>query len=480
MTDQLFKLDALAQADLVRGGKVTPVELVDAAIARIERLNPKLNAVIIPLFDKARNLAASGEIPNGPFRGVPMLLKDLICQSAGDPYHGGSRLLRDAGWTASEDSFLAARYRAAGFIFVGRTNVPEFGPMPTTEPEVYGPTHNPWDTDRSPGGSSGGSAAAVASGMVSVAHGNDGGGSIRIPSSECGLVGLKPSRGRNSLGPEFGELWGGLVAEHVLTRSVRDTAAILDVTAGPMPGDPYFATPPERPYAAEVGVEPGRLRIGLLTRAPANSLEVHADCVSAARDAAHLLESLGHHIEETHPAALEDAEFGLRFGTVVSTWVNRELNYWGEKLGRPVTAEDVEPLTWALAEMGQPISADQYVQTITWLHGFSRRISSWWENGFDVLLTPTLAEPPPRLGEFAAPPEDPLGGLLRSLPIAAFTSAFNVTGQPAVSLPLYWNDESLPIGTQLIAAPGREDILIQVASQLEAARPWADRWPPVV
>jgi amidase len=350
--------------------------------------------------------------------------------------------------------------------------------MPTTEPEVYGPTHNPWDTNRSPGGSSGGSAAAVASGMVAIAHGNDGGGSIRIPSSACGLVGLKPSRGRNSLGPEFGEIWAGLVAEHVLTRSVRDSAAILDATAGAGVGDPYYAPPPQRPFTAEVGAEPGSLHIGLLTRAPAHSLEVHPDCVAAARDAAQLLESLGHRVEETHPAALDDPEFGLHFGGIVSTWINRELHDWAEKLGRPVTADHVETLTWALAEMGKLISTDQYIQTVTWLHRFTRRVASWWEDGFDLLLTPTLAEPPPPLGAFAPTPENPLNGLLRSIPIAAFTSLFNATGQPAVSLPLYWNGEGLPIGTQLVADYGREDLLFRVASQLEVARPWVDRWPP--
>src|SRR5881409_3063501 len=275
MSDELALLDATAQAELVRQRHVSPRELVDAAIARIERLNPKLNAVIIQRFEKARAEAAAPDLPAGPFRGVPFLLKDLVCHSAGDPYHAGMRLLRELEWVERYDTYLAARFRAAGFVFLGRTNVPELGPAPTTEPVAYGPTRNPWDTSRSPGGSSGGSAAAVAAGLVPVAHANDGGGSIRIPSSECGLVGLKPSRGRTSLGPDVGEGWGGLSVEHVVARSVRDTAAVLDAVAGYLPGDPYTAPPPARPFRDEVGAAPGKLRVGLLVKAPAGQTEVH-------------------------------------------------------------------------------------------------------------------------------------------------------------------------------------------------------------
>src|SRR5215813_12130640 len=304
MADELARLDAMAQAELVRRGEVTPRELVDAAIARVEKLNPTLNAVITPLFDKARAQANSPNLPNGPFRGVPFLLKDLGCHSAGDPYHEGMRFLRQAGWTAENDTYMAAKLRAAGFIFLGKTNTPELGSLPTTEPQAYGPTRNPWDITRSTGGSSGGSAAAVAAGIVPVAHANDGGGSIRIPASECGLVGLKPSRGRVSWGPEYGELWQGLAVEHVVSRSVRDTAALLDVVAGPMPGDPYFAPPPIRPFREEVGAEPGRLRIGMMSRVSGGRTQVHPDCVAATTEAARLLESLGHHVEESYPQAL--------------------------------------------------------------------------------------------------------------------------------------------------------------------------------
>src|SRR5881296_1844455 len=366
MSDDLAWLDATAQADLVRRRQASPVEVVEAAIARIEQTNPELNAVIIPRFENARAEAASGALPDGPFRGVPFLLKDLICYSAGDPHHMGTRFLRDLGFVAPADTYLAEKFRAAGLVFLGKTNTPELGTLPTTEPEAYGPSRNPWDTSRSTGGSSGGSAAAVAAGMVPAAHANDGGGSIRIPASACALVGLKPSRGRISCGPGLGELLGGLATEGVLTRSVRDTAALLDAVAGPMPGDPYFAPPPARPFAAEVGLRPGRLRIGLMTRAPGDAFAVHEDCATAARDAAHLLESLGHTVEEAHPAALDDPEVGQRFTLVVAAWIARDLDYWSERTGRPLGPDDVEPMNWAVAEQGRACSARQYIRAVEW------------------------------------------------------------------------------------------------------------------
>ena len=287
-------LDAIAQADLVRRGDVSPAELVDAAIDRIESVNPDLNAVIHERFDKARGEAA-GDLPDGPFRGVPMVVKDLICHTAGDPFHEGIAGVRRAlGWVEQEDTELARRFKAAGFVIVGKTNTPELGILPTTEPLAAGASRNPWDTSRSTGGSSGGSGAAVAAGMVAVGHANDGGGSIRIPASACGLVGLKPSRGRVSLGSEFGDVMGGLVCELAVTRTVRDTAAVLDAVHGPAAGEPYFAPAPTGPYSDDVGADPGRLRIGLLVTAEAAGVEVHHDCVVAAAEAGRLLESLGH------------------------------------------------------------------------------------------------------------------------------------------------------------------------------------------
>jgi len=479
MSHDLSRLDATAQAELVRKGEASPRELVDAAINRIEKVNPAINAVITPLFEKARADAASRSLPNGPFQGVPFLLKDLGVWSAGDRYCAGMRFLRDLDWREPRDSFLAARYRAAGFVFVGKSNTPEFGSVTSTEPDAFGPSCNPWDPARSTGGSSGGSAAAVASGMVPAAHANDGGGSIRIPASECGLVGLKPTRGRVSLGPAMGEVWAGLVADHVVSRSVRDSAAILDATAGPMMGDPYWAPPPQRPFADEVGAAPGRLRIGLRTRTGNPDIPTHPDCEHAAREAAKLLESLGHHVEETYPEALDDRDSFGPFVALLSSWTARDIDAWQAKTGRAIGPRDVEPHNWAMAEIGRQISAPKYIESVVWLQAHARRIQQWWADGFDLLLTPTLAEPPPPLGEFTSTPENPMAGVVRSGPFAVFTSAFNITGQPAISLPLHWNDAGLPIGVQLVAAYAREDLLLRVAAQLEQARPWASRRPPV-
>jgi amidase len=469
-------MDATAQAELVRSGEVSPGELVDAAIDRIERLNPELNAVITPLFESARAAAGGGAV-DGPFGGVPFLLKDLLCHSAGDPMYEGMAFLRGQGHVEEHDTYLASRFRAAGFVFVGKTNTPELGILPTTEPLAFGPTRNPWATDRSTGGSSGGSAAAVASGMVPAAHANDGGGSIRIPASECGLVGLKPTRARTSLGPEFGDMMGGLVCEHVVTRSVRDTAAILDAVGGPGVGDPYAAPAPRRAYADEVGADPGHLRIGLMTTATTG--EVHPDCVSAATDTARLLESLGHTVEQSHPAPLDDPDFTGNFITLWSVGNAWNLDYWNRKYRREITESDVEPLTWALVKMGRSFSGPQYLSALEWLQSYSRSVQQWWADGYDLLLTPTIAEPPPVLGQFDSPADNPLAGLFRAGALVPFTPQFNVTGQPAISLPLSWNSDGLPIGSQLVGRFGGEDLLIRVAAQLEQVHPWADRRPQV-
>jgi len=473
MTD-VAALDATGQADLVRRGEVSPIELVDGAIARIEKLNGELNAVITPLFEKARE-AAAGPLPDGPFRGVPFLLKDLGAHSAGDPMYEGMAVLRARGWVEEHDSHLAAGFREAGFVFCGKANTPELGILPTTEPAAFGPTRNPWDTARSTGGSSGGSAAAVASGMVPAAHANDGGGSIRIPASECGLVGLKPTRARVSTGPDYGDMFTGLICELAVTRSVRDTAGILDEVAGWRPGDPYEVTPATRPYVEEVGADPGRLRIGLLTEATTG---VHADCVAAAEHAGRLLESLGHSVEFSSPDALAEVEFTTHFITMWSAGNAWSLDYWERKTGAPIGPDDVEPLTWALAETGRSFNAAQYLSAVEWLQAWTRRVASWFAE-YDLLLTPTIAEPPPPLGEFDSPPDNPLQGLFRAAALVPFTPPFNVTGQPGISLPLHWNDDGLPIGVQLVGGFGREDMLLRVASQLEEARPWADRRPPL-
>jgi amidase len=470
-------LDATAQAELVRTGRASALELVDDAIARVEKLDPELNAVIHPRFDKAR-AEARGALPDGPFRGVPLLVKDLLAGIEGDPHHEGMRFLRDAGYRADHTDALAQRYLDAGFVCIGRTNAPELGIVPTTEPEAYGPTRNPWDTRRTTGGSSGGSAAAVASGMVAVAHANDGGGSIRIPASCCGLVGLKPSRGRTSLMPDFSVIDDLLIVELCVSKTVRDTAGVLDVLQGAAAGDTVRAPAPDRSYRQEVGASPGKLRVGLLTHNPLDTGEIHPDCVAAARDAAKLLESLGHRVEETFPPALVDPALVGHFTTLWASTLVYNLRYWERKVGREITEADVEPLTWSLAELGRSITAPDYVDAQHAALELGRRVEEWYASGFDLLLTPTLGEPPVEIGTFSTP-DEPLLGFLRAATFVPYTPLANMTGEPAISLPLSWNADNLPIGIQLMGAYGREDVLLRVAAQLEQARPWADRLPPV-
>ena len=478
MTD-LAALDATAQAELVRSGEASPAELVQAAVDRARAVNDDLNAIIHPRYDDAV-AEAGGELPAGPFAGVPFVLKDLDGTAAGLPYHGGTRFLKDHGYVADADSELTVRFREAGLVVIGRTNTPELGLVTTTEPVAYGAAHNPWDLGRSTGGSSGGSAACVAAGIVPMGHAGDGGGSIRIPASECGLVGLKPSRGRCSVGPELGEAWAGLVARLAVTRSVRDTAALLDAVHGPAVGDPYWAPPPARPYVEELTAAPAPLRIGWTAASFDGSVEVDPQVVDATEATARLLEELGHRVEQASPGAFAAGDTLEYFLPAYSSWVARELDHLGELVGEPVTEDGVEPGTWAIAEAGRATTAAQYLAAVEGLHRLSRAAIAWWEvDGFDVLLTPTLPELPPTLGQFGSTKEDPLAGLFRSSIPAHFTAPFNVTGQPAISVPLHQSTEGLPIGMQLVGAPAREDVLIRVAAQLEQALPWADRRPPV-
>ncbi|RMD84413.1 MAG: amidase, partial [Candidatus Dadabacteria bacterium] len=394
--DELAFLDATAQAELVRKGEVKPVELVEAAIGRIEAVNPQINAVIIPLFERARDRAAAGALGEGPFRGVPFLMKDLDVCTADEPFHCGMRFLKESGFVSDHDAYLAAKFREAGFVWLGKTNTPELGLTVTTEPVAYGPTRNPWNLEHSVGGSSGGSAAAVAAGLVPAAHASDGGGSIRIPASECGVVGLKPSRGRISLGPDYGEYWKGLVISHVVTRSVRDTAAVLDCVAGSMPGDPYTAPPPARPYLEELSSKPARLRIGVAMAMPAGVGQLHPDCVAALKATTRTLEDLGHTVEASYPRALDEfPEATAHFMTLVSSWTAAALDEWGSAVGRTITSEDVEPPTWGLAEMGRAVTAPAYIAACKWLEAYTRRMAAWWADGFDVLVTPTITQPPP-------------------------------------------------------------------------------------
>jgi len=446
-------LDAVGQAELVRRGEVSPAELVDAAIGRIEARNPVLNAVIHERFDAARAEAA-GALPDGAFRGVPFLVKDAVCAMAGEPLHAGMAFLKRHGHVADRDQWLAERYRAAGFVILGRTNLPELALQPATAPLAYGPTRNPHDLERSTGGSSGGSAAAVADRWVAAAHGNDMGGSIRVPASCCGLVGLKPSRGRTTIGPAFGEYWGQMTHEHVLCRSVRDTAAILDATAGPGPGDPYTAPPPRRPWSEEVGADPGHLRVGVLTGSPYTPVD--PVCVAAARQLADALADAGHEVVDDHPTALDDPSVSLAYITMLSVHVASELARVGRLVGEAVTEDDVEPDTWAQAEAGRAVDAVTYWEAIEAMHAWSRQVAGWCAD-HDLLVTPTMASPPPRLGEVDV------------MAMVAFTLPFNVTGQPAISLPVHRTTSGLPVGAQLVGAFGREDVVLAASAQV---LPW--------
>lgn len=473
---QLLALDALAQADLVRRGEVSAQELTLAAIERIEQLNPRLNAVIHPRFEQA--LEASKLPPgSGAFAGVPFLVKDLMCTTAGDPYHCGSRYFQRHQHRASEDSTLAAHYRAAGLIVLGRTNTPEFGSITTTEPLAYGPTRNPYDLARSPGGSSGGSAAAVASGMVAAAHGNDGGGSIRIPAAHCGLVGMKPGRGRISHGPTRGELWLGAASEHVLTRSVRDSAALLDISAGHVTGDPYRSDAPTRSYLNSASEDPLPLRIGVMQTTPGARLPLAPDCLAAVTQAATLLSSLGHRVALGYPAALDEEDEARHFMRVVSAWIAHDIDEAALHFGAPPRDDELEPHTAIIYRKGKALSASDYLRAQVWWHAYARRVQRWWTQGYDILLTPTTTQPPPLVGEFAPTADDPMAPMRGTVPYIAYTVPFNLTGQPAISLPLYQTADGLPIGVQLVAALGREDQLYALAGQLERAAPWAARRP---
>jgi len=472
--DELAWLDATAQADLVRRKEVKPSELVEAAIARIERFNPQLNAVILPLYEQARAAAQSENLPDGPLRGVPYLVKDLVASYGGARQTSGCTFLRD--FVAPHDSELVRRLKRSGLIIVGKTNTPEFGILPTTEPHLFGAAHNPWNLNRTTGGSSGGSAAAVAAGLVPVAHANDGGGSIRIPASCCGLFGLKPTRARVPLGPDVGDIMGGLVAEHAVTRSVRDSAALLDAVAGAEPGDPYAAPPTARPFLEEVGTAPERLRIGCTAKAP-TEVPVHTDCVRAVEDAARLCADLGHAVEEAAPT-IDGEMFRNVFVNVWAAGVAWSVAAAERQTGRQARPEDFETLTWALVEMGRKISAVDYMLSWAALQGMCRGIAEFFET-YDMWLTPTLAQPPTLLGHFDSPGSTPLLGLRRATEFVAFTPFANVTGQPAMSVPLYWNAEGLPVGAHFTGRFGDEAGLFRLAAQLEQARPWAQRRPAV-
>jgi amidase len=485
-------LDALGLAELVRSKEVAPLELVEAAIARAEAINPRLNAIVDTCYDRAR-AQAKAVVPDGPFRGVPFLLKEIQGDDAGTVTTNGCRFYE--GLTAEHDSELVRRHKAAGLIVIGKTNVPEFGLVPITEPELYGVAHNPWALDRTTGGSSGGSGAAVAARIVPMAHGNDGGGSIRIPASCGGVFGLKPTRGRNPFGPDRSEGWHGLVVEHALTVSVRDSAALLDATAGEDPGSPYFAPPRERPYLEEVAREPGPLKIGF-TVASTLGKSVHPDCVAAIKDVAKLCESLGHRVEESEPP-VDRQKLTRAFLVLIASELAAEVARVATLRGREARADELELPSWLLVNAGRHFSGAELASAVVTLRSIAREQAAWFAK-YDVLLTPTLAAPPVRNGELQPKPmEKQLLGVLRRFPVgallrkalnqladevgfefAAFTPVANITGQPAMSVPLYWNGEGLPIGAHFVGRFGGEGTLFRLAAQLERARPWSARKPP--
>jgi amidase len=462
--------DAVAQAAAVRAGEVSAAELADAAIARIERLDPQLGALVFERFARARE-EARAPLPDGPLRGVPFLLKDAVQHSEGDRYQHGMRLLRDHAFVSAADTELTARYRRAGVVILGRTTCPELTVSTTTEPLAHHPARNPWDVTRSAGGSSGGAAVAVAAGMVPAAHGNDMGGSIRIPASCCGLVGLKPSRDRTSPAPLHGEYWGPLTHEHVLTRSVRDSAAFLDATAGPVAGDLHAAPSPNRPWLEETVVDPQPLRVGLMTQRPDGG-EVDPECRAAAEDAGRLLDSLGHSVELFDPAGLHDDAGHAAFTTLLAVAIASDVRHWQQAVG--ATAE-LEPFTAMLDELGRGLLALDLVAATDALATWSRGIAAGTAR-LDVLVTPTLPILPPLLGQLSGdrPLEEALPG---QLDMSSLVMPFNVSGQPAMSVPLGQSSHGLPIGVQLVASHGREDLLFALPAQLHRAAPGAGRRP---
>lgn len=464
MIAEYDRLDGLAIADLVRKKHVSAAEVLETAIARLEERNPALNAVVATLSDEARQAVAAG-LPDGPFSGVPYVFKELVVSVAGAATTFASRLYADNRPTVESEMVL--RCRRAGMSVIGKSNSSEYGLQPVTEPHLFGPTRNPWSLDHSPGGSSGGSAAAVAAGIVPLGHATDGGGSIRIPASCCGLFGMKPTRARITAGPEGGEGLAGLASQHAVTRSVRDSAALLDATAGPSPGDPYFPPPPPRPYLEEVSRDPRRQRIAFSLAAP-NGVGIHPDCREAVRQMARLCEDLGHEVEEASPDFdVEAVERGFSAAFQANTMANI-----GRATGGVLPAEGmIEPLTRAIAEKGLAMPAPDYIRALQSLQRETRRIAGFFES-YDLWLTPTLATPPPRLGVFDSNITDVNLWMQRLMGFIPFTYLFNVTGQPAISVPSGENNEGLPIGCHFAARYGEDGLLFALAGQIERARPW--------
>jgi amidase len=471
--DEYRRHDAVGLAELARRREISAMELLETAIARAEAMQPLVGALAQTLYDRAREQIGRG-LSDGPLAGVPFLLKNLSVQLAGTVTTNGCRLME--GTVALANSTIADRYRQAGLVIFGKTNSPEFGLAASTESTIHGTTRNPWNLERTAGGSSGGAAAAVAAGIVPAAHASDGGGSIRIPASCCGLFGLKPTRARIPIGPAVAQSWGGLGAMHVVSRSVRDSAALLDATHGPAEGDPYTAPPPARPYCVEVETEPARLRVALQL-ASIYGEQIDPECIAAARDAARLLESLGHVVEEAQPPA-DGAQLAEANWIVIATGVAATVGRHARGLGRELRERDVEPVTWRALRYAAGLSAEAYARAQETVFQQGRRMAEF-HGQYEVVLSPTLGQPPVHLGPLSMNnpnQEEYVAAILRFSP---FTNLFNMTGQPSMSVPLQWSSDGLPIGVMFSAAFGREDLLLQLAGQLERARPWFSRVPTI-
>jgi len=473
MFKEYDQYDAVGLAQLVRKGEVSPEQLLEEAIARVEQRDPALNTVVNKLYDLGRDAIRAG-LPDGPMRGVPFLLKDLHALCSGAVTSQGCRFFKDN--LADHDTELVSRYKRGGLVIFGKTNTPEFGLTITTEPVLFGPTRNPWSRGYTAGGSSGGAAAAVAAGLVPAAHASDGGGSIRIPSSCCGVFGLKPTRGRNPQGPDRGEGWSGMSTEHAITRSVRDSAAMLDLTCGPDLGAPYFAEPSRQAYSSEVGADPRRLRIAFATRTPGGE-KVAPDCEQAVAEAAGLLESMGHRVEEAKLDFVPE-ELGPAFRTVIGGNTRVAIESYAAKAGRPPSAEHFEKITWLMYESGETATAADYARAVQVLHRTGRMVARFFER-YDLLLTPTLPRPPEKLGVFNMNTDDIEAYRSAVSLFTSFTAPFNASGNPAMSVPLHWTSAGLPIGVQFAGRYGDEATLLRLAAQLERARPWFHRRPSV-
>lgn len=463
--------DAVGLADLVRKKEVSAAELLDEAIVRTDKVDPKINAVVVKHYDYARAQIDKG-LPDGPFTGVPFLLKDLnLLQGTVTTF--GASLFKDD--VADHSGTLTQRFLDAGLTIFGKSASPEFGLLPTTECRLFGPTRNPWNLAHSPGGSSGGAAAAVAARILPVAHASDGGGSIRIPASASGVFGLKPTRARSPSGPDRGEGWGGFSCSHVVSISVRDSAVMLDAISGPEATSPYVAPPPERPFAEEVGRDPGKLRIAFTDKSPYGTA-IDPEIAAAVRDVAGLLAGLGHHVEERAPQLANDP--GPVMGTIVGANTALTVRLTEQRLGRKITSSEFEILTLSMAHNAQGQTATDYVAAQLAAFQISRGLATFFET-CDVFLSPTLCAPPLRIGELNSMSEDPahiVPILRRYMP---GTSMFNMSGQPAMSVPLAWNAAGLPLGMMFAARFGDEATLFRLAAQLEQARPWKDLIPPV-